>query len=37
LLTGARAGNDYLLYTGLLTLARGPDTFFEMTLASLKN
>jgi hypothetical protein len=38
LFASARAGNDYLLYTRLLTLTRGPDTFiFEMTLASLKN
>jgi hypothetical protein len=28
LLAGARAGNGYLLYTRLLTLTRGPDTFF---------
>jgi hypothetical protein len=32
LLAGARVGNGYLLYTRLLMLARGPDTFFEMTL-----
>jgi hypothetical protein len=28
LLAGPRAGNGYLLYTRLLTLACGPETFF---------
>jgi hypothetical protein len=32
------AGRQWLpFYTRLLTLMRGPDTFFEMTLAALKN
>jgi hypothetical protein len=37
LLAGVWADNGYLLYTRLLMVTRGPNTFFEMTLASLKN